>query len=602
MEGSALSSGLTLAAQGPGGAALREGPVPGRIEALGLPWVVRLRFQGPKSRGLGVAQAGIVYSVRCPLAHARHDLLSRFTMSLIALAAPDLLVGPTCLACLVLGCGPSGAEEPPSLLPAEESGLDVRELGPGVKVSIAPYVVDIGETAVTLAWTSSSASVGEARLIGEDGVTDRVEAAATRHHRIRFEGLAPGSTYRYEVGGIHSGNVRTPRLGATQHFAVFGHPGGSAPVNSHPAGALAQALVDVDPDFVLCTGDLCYFTSEASFDELFIRPFSRLFQRLPIYPAAGNHDGGFPAEYAWDYSIFRRLFPHDYASERGAYYSFVRGNVHFLSVAYHSVDSDDLADQLAWIERELRGSRSEFRLAFLGGANPPRNGSFDQLADALVDGGVDAIFGGDGSGSHQRDLRGADYFFAGTNGGVPADFYDVEVRPYEVVVRLRNAALGKAARAWTLRSEREKVMVRNLLPMAKEHPQIPRAVELQGIGLRSTAFHGLRVSARNPHDKAVAMYVRWGPRPANPRTGAGRMFREQAVQLPPEETTTFDVALPARNPINGEPWTLDELEVRIESPHIAEDYQMIEDLLELALFSDPLAPATAPSVTPETGR
>ena len=527
-------------------------------------------------------------------------------MSLIALTAPELFVRPSLFACLVLGLGPSGAAEPPSESLAvevtQETGRAVRALGPGVKVSIAPYVVDLGETTVTLAWTSSSASVGAARLIGEGGVIEAAETAATRHHRIQFEDLLPGSSYRYEVGGIHSGIIQTPRPGTTRRFAVFGHPGGSAPENSYPAAAIAQAVLDVDPDFVLCTGDLCYFTSEASFADLFIRPFSRLFRRLPIYPAAGNHDGGFPLKRTWDYSIFRQLFPHAYASERGAYYSFVRGNVHFLSVAYHSVDEDDLAAQLAWIERELRDSRAEFRLAFLGGANPPANGSFDQLADALVDGGVDAIFGGDGSGTHQRDLRGAAYFFAGTNGPAPADFYDVEARPYELVVRLRNAAMDKAARVWTLRSKREKVTVRNLLPMAKEHPQIPRAVELQGIGLESTGFHGLRVSARNPHDKAVPMHVRWGPHPEEPRRGASRMFREQAVQLPPGEATTFDVALPARHPISGEPWTLEEIEVRVESPHITADYQMIEDLLELTLFLDPLAQATPRDGTPEAGR
>lgn len=530
-------------------------------------------------------------------------------MSLIALAAPELLVGPSLVACMALGFGPSGAGEPlPEPLAAEltqETGRAVRELGPGVKVSIPPYVVDLGETTVTIAWTSLSASVGEARLMGEEGETETAESAATRHHRIRFDGLLPGSTYRYEVGEIYSGSVRTPRPGAMQRFAVFGHPGGSAPPNSYPAAALAQAVLDVDPDFALCTGDICYFTSEASFAELFIRPFSRLLRllrRLPIYPAAGNHDGGFPRKRRWDYSIFRQLFPHAYASERGAYYSFVRGNVHFLSVAYHSVDKVDLATQLDWIERELRGSRAEFRLAFLGGANPPHDGSFDQLADALLDGGVDAIFGGDGSGTHQRDLRGAAYFFAGTNGAAPADSYDVEARPYEIVIRLRNAAMDRAARAWTLRSKREKVTVRNLLPMARGHAQVPRAVEFQGVGAESTGFHGLRVSARNPHDKAVAMHVRWGPHPEEPRTGAGRMFREQAVQLPPAETTTFDGALPARHPISGEPWTLDEIEVRIEAPHITPDYQMIEDLLELTLFLDPLAQATPLDDTPEAGQ
>ncbi|MEM9378315.1 MAG: metallophosphoesterase family protein [Planctomycetota bacterium] len=473
-------------------------------------------------------------------------------------------------------------------LAAPESA--VRSLRSEHSLTIAPYVLELGPSSVTFAWTSRGTSRGEVVLRGEPGESRASEDEATRHHRVRATGLVSGTTYSYEIDGVHRGRIRTPRTDDPVRFAVFGHPGGTTHSNAYPVGALARAIEDTGAQFALCTGDLCYLTTARSFAELFLVPFQPFMEQRPIYVAAGNHDGGFPRTGAIDYSVFRALFPYEYAGDRGPYHSFVRGNVHFLSVAYHPVDAKDLEGQLRWIEDQLSSSRSEFRIAYLGGANPGRSGAFDALFDALVEGGIDVVFGGDGMGASHSERGGVDYFFAGTRNSGPHPFFDVEVRPYEIHVRTRTAALSRPAeKSATIRSRRPKTAVSDLLPLARSTDEVRRRVVLTGIGAPSTSFDGVRVTARNPFDFPVTLYVRWGPDIGRISEVGRRLYREQPVLVAPKSTVCQDTALPAQDPLTGAAWTLDMMEIRFESGGIPRDYSIHGDILEVLLFEDPLA-------------
>ena len=332
-------------------------------------------------------------------------------------------------------------------------------------------------------------------LRGPAGELVSAEAEPTRHHRAHFEGLSPATTYRWSVGGVHLGIVRTPRLEQLQRFAVFGHPGGTAVDGAYPFATLGHALDGLALDFALCTGDICYFTQEASFEELFMRPFRDFLSSAPIYLAAGNHEGGFPGRYAWNYDVFRALFPYDYPTERGAFHSFVRGNVHFLSVVYHPRNAEELAQRSLDRDR-LANSASEFRVAFLGGANRRTTvpsiessgrspmGKWTSCSAAMIV-------------TEQGELGGVPYFFAGTRHEAPPNFYHVEVRPYELVIALRDASMSQPTRKWSLKSKRPKKIVNDLLPFAKAHPRLDRAVVLNGLDVPSVEFHGAWIAVRN---------------------------------------------------------------------------------------------------------
>lgn len=494
---------------------------------------------------------------------------------------------------LSFGCGAEASPEEPSVpqpleIQDDAAGGPIRSAGPSLEIGIDPYVLDVGPDSVTLAWTTRVAAEGRAVLRGPAGERISAEAAPTRHHRARFEGLSPATTYRWSVGEVHQGIVRTPRLEQLQRFAVFGHPGGTAVDGAFPFATLGHTLDGLALDFALCTGDICYFTQEASFEELFMRPFRDFLSSAPIYLAAGNHEGGFPGRYAWNYDVFRALFPYDYPTERGAFHSFVRGNVHFLSVVYHPRNAEELAQQLAWIETELAGSTSEFRVAFLGGANRRTDGSFDRIVQALAGGGVDVVFGGDGAGTEQGELGGMPYFFAGTRHEAPPNFYHVEARPYELMITLRDASMSQPTRKWSLQSKRPKTLVEDLMPFAKAHPRLERAVVLEGLDVPSLEFHGVRIAVRNDTDRTFPLYLRWGEQLEDPSFGAGRMFRRQAVLLPPKQVTSFDTYLPPRDPVSGKLWSLGEAELRLETTKLPEGYLLMDHVEMVSLFADPL--------------
>ena len=323
---------------------------------------------------------------------------------------------------------------------------------------------------------------------------------------------------------------------------MFGHPGGTAVDGAYPFATLGHALDGLALDFALCTGDICYFTHEASFEELFMRPFRDFLSSAPIYLAAGNHEGASRGATPGTTTSSANSSPTNIPPSAAPSTRSVRGNVHFLSVVYHRRSADELAQQLAWIETELANSASEFRVAFLGGANRRTDGSFDRIVRALADGEVDVVFGGDGSGTEQGELGGVPYFFAGTRHEAPPNFYHVEVRPYELVIALRDASMSQPTRKWSLKSKRPKKIVNDLLPFAKAHPRLDRAVVLNGLDVPSVEFHGARIAVRNDTDRTLPLYSATARNPRTRAYGAGRI-PEAGVLLPPGQVTSFDTYL-----------------------------------------------------------
>ena len=498
---------------------------------------------------------------------------------ILAVTALTTLSSPTCA---------EAADEPTQPLPAVQApGVDVRSLAVARTAALAPYVLELGEDFVTLAWSTREERAGRVELRGSDGAHSGQELVPTVHHRVTIDGLVPGTPYAWEVDGAFRGQIETYHDGDPLRFAVFGHPGGTALANLFPFGALAARLTEFDTHLTLCTGDLCYFTTPWSFGELFLRPFRNYLKERPIHVAAGNHDVGYPAEFAVDFGTFRSLFPYDYPSERGGYYDFVRGNVHFLSLAYHTMGDEDTEAQLAWAEETLRNSRSEFRVAFLGGANPPQKNTLPRIMETLTAGGVDAIFGGDGASSFQRKENGVDYFFAGTNHDQPHNFYVVTAGPYTMDVVLHDASLPGSKTLWTLESRRGKKTVMDVAAMLKPRPNRPNVLLASGMSVPSTRFHALRVTVRNPRKTTGTVWVRWGPEGRRRKSAIG-MFREQSLMIKPGATLTRDIPLPARNPVTQKPWSLGEIEVRVDAKAYGEDYDLMKDLVDLVLVADPL--------------
>ncbi|MCP3916253.1 MAG: metallophosphoesterase family protein [bacterium] len=460
----------------------------------------------------------------------------------------------------------------------------VRDLEAAPRPVVAPYLIDISPSSATVCWVTREELAGELVLASVAGEATHTEPEARRFHRIELTGLEPGQDYGYSIGGVYAGRFRTTREDRPLRVAIFGHTGGTEVANKYPTTLLASRIDELDPDFAICTGDLCYFTSHQSFADLFFERFARFLARKPIYVAPGNHEAGFPLAYGYSYGQFRDLFPREYP-DVDPYFSTVHGNAKFVFLAYTAHSRPGFARQLEWLKNELDQSTSEFNIVCLGGAQDPI--FFDRKAfmSTLVESRVDIVFAGDGSGNYQADNQGIQWFFSGTNGTRPHTFYDLEVLPYELRVRLYDASGIKQIKHWSFPTTRPKRVVANLTETGRPDAKKASTLFYPDAAASSNTFDGVRVVVHNSHDRRVPILLRWAPSDAT-RRGADRFFREQPVWMAPGEITTFLYPLPATNPITGKAWLLDDLQLAANEKYLPKGYAFKPDVLEFSLIAN----------------
>ena len=180
-----------------------------------------------------------------------------------------------------------------------------------------PYVQNVTTDAATIAQIRSAAGpqVFTVFAEGSDQVVGRRESPSQRRHAVRFEGLAAGQRYRYEVeadGEVARGSFRTAPVddAATVRFAFCGDSGDQpwwvwlqrTPLLHLPARwrwfptkdavtRVGAAMAAYEPDFALHLGDVVYPKGlHAHYSSGFFRPFAALLRDAPVFAVLGNHD------------------------------------------------------------------------------------------------------------------------------------------------------------------------------------------------------------------------------------------------------------------------------------------------------------------------
>ena len=164
------------------------------------------------------------------------------------------------------------------------------------------------------------------------------------------ENLTPDADYRF----------RTASPGPFS-FLVFGDSG----EGSSGQIAVALRLATEQPDLVLHVGDVSQINGV--FDDYAAYYFDfyfSLMRQVPFYSVPGNHD--YYTANALPYLSFQAP-PVDNVPDAGLgrYYSFDRGDVHFIAI-----DSNQLADDnasrtmLAWLEQDLAKTKAAWRIPF----------------------------------------------------------------------------------------------------------------------------------------------------------------------------------------------------------------------------------------------
>jgi uncharacterized protein (TIGR03437 family) len=186
-------------------------------------------------------------------------------------------------------------------------------------------------------------------------------------YRVDLANLTPGTAYSYRVlmGGENASpdanyRFRTASPGPFS-FLVFGDSG----QGTSGQVAVALRLATEQPDLVLHVGDVSQINGVFDdYTSYYFDFYYSLMLQVPFYSVPGNHD--YYTANAIPYLSFQAP-PIDGvpAPDAGRYYSFDRGDVHFIGI-----DSNLLADDqasrrmLAWLDQDLASTKAAWRIPF----------------------------------------------------------------------------------------------------------------------------------------------------------------------------------------------------------------------------------------------
>lgn len=175
-----------------------------------------------------------------------------------------------------------------------------------------------------------------------------------RVHRCTMDGLPPGATIGYRVGGGGAWSpINTFRAApsATSGF-TFTHIGDHG--STVAARRTTQACVDRAPDLHLIAGDLSYANGDQRVWDTWAGELEILSRSIPVLFSPGNHEAK-----DWGGDTYRTRFT--FPNHGQPWFSYDYNNIHFVSfTAGAFLDASDpetarelLFDELIWLENDL---------------------------------------------------------------------------------------------------------------------------------------------------------------------------------------------------------------------------------------------------------
>jgi len=267
------------------------------------------------------------------------------------------------------------------------TGVVVLVLGPGAGAQGPilvryPYLQNVGPDRATILWATRETGPGAVEYGLPGGAFTRLPAAQRRlpdsltglsfpfyQYQADLYGLRPNTEYSYRI--LHEGRpvtnddalrIRTAGPGPFR-FLVFGDSGTGSPEQR----SLAQLMLRERPAFVLHNGDLAY--PRGQFLHLLTRYldiYQDLFKRAPVFAAPGNHE--YESDNGEGYFALHAP-PSETVPlpERGRYYSFDWGDVHFVSLDTNlplARAIQGTGAMLQWLDQDLARTRRPFRVVF----------------------------------------------------------------------------------------------------------------------------------------------------------------------------------------------------------------------------------------------
>jgi hypothetical protein len=255
-----------------------------------------------------------------------------------------------------------------------------------------PYLNVSSETAVVLRWRTNLATNTKVDIGTTHGsyTTTFNDAALTTEHEITLTGLNPDTKYYFQFGsstqtlqaGTDNYFVTAPTATTLrkQRFAVFGDCGrDDNNYQSQTLAAYQNYLGANNGEVMVLLGDNAYTNgTDAEYQSGFFAPYqSSILKNHIIMPAPGNHDyygtsqASRAGAYYQNFTIPTNGESGGLASGTEAYYSWNRGNVHFVSLDSYGTESpsstrlyDTLGPQVTWLKQDLAANTQKWTILY----------------------------------------------------------------------------------------------------------------------------------------------------------------------------------------------------------------------------------------------
>ena len=259
-------------------------------------------------------------------------------------------------------------------------GVTLAMAGFAQGVKAGPWVSEARTDRLTIVWTSEKPGMAYVELEGGEKVWETFAGRRVFHrlHSVRINGLKPGETVRYRVGGQEledDSNARNPEFGDFYEgewhsvrtfdpkapecrFSVFNDVHNRLEWYE----SLAAQVDSASTDFLFLNGDIASAANHEldEFVRLEIEPLGGLPAGIPLLFGRGNHEGR-----GNNVELMADVFPN--ADPAPFYYTFRQGPVAFIvfdagetgksrSILYSGSDvyEDYLNDQIEWAKKALR--------------------------------------------------------------------------------------------------------------------------------------------------------------------------------------------------------------------------------------------------------
>lgn len=259
-----------------------------------------------------------------------------------------------------------------------------------------PYLQNVRADRATIMWATAENGSGAVQYSTDRSFSGtimafprRFPAAETRmsaeyfQHQADLTGLSPNTNYFYRV--LLGERVltfddelrfRTEGPGPFS-FLAFGDSGWG----SREQRDLRDVMLRERPALVLHTGDIAYLNG--TFDQFHRRHFDvyqQLMKRAPFFPSPGNHE--YETDNAAPYLALHAPPTEDVPfADRGRYYSFDWGNVHFVALDTNAPLASAVRGSgrmLEWLESDLKKTNRLWKVVYFHhAAYPTSNHEFD---------------------------------------------------------------------------------------------------------------------------------------------------------------------------------------------------------------------------------